>query len=60
MKENSTSNPILSVIKVGREEYEVKKGDYIVFNGACYQFTAGDLRCLKFKRPYSSQEEKPH
>ena len=34
-------------IKIGRETYEVKKGDYILYNGACYQFIAGDGRTLK-------------
>ena len=36
-------------IKIGRETYEVKKGDYILYNGACYQFIAGDKRTLKHK-----------
>ena len=36
-------------IKIGRETYEVKKGDYILYNGACYQFIAGDKRTLKYQ-----------
>ena len=36
-------------IKIGRETYEVKKGDYILYNGACYQFIAGDGRTLKYQ-----------
>jgi hypothetical protein len=34
-------------IKIGRKTYKVKEGDYIIFNGACYQFCAGDGRILK-------------
>lgn len=43
-------------IKIGRETYEVKKGDYILYNGACYQFIAGDGRTLKHQgwTPYTS------
>lgn len=36
-------------IKIGRNEYEIKKGDYILYNGACYQFITSDKRMLKFK-----------
>ncbi len=43
------SNLALENIKIGRETYEVKKGDYILYNGACYQFIAGDKRTLKQK-----------
>lgn len=35
-------------IKIGRREYVTKKGDYIMYNGCCYQFCAGDGRTLKF------------
>ena len=41
--------PVLSVIKVGRKEYEIKKGDYVLYNGSCYQFCSGDGRTLKFE-----------
>jgi hypothetical protein len=41
------SDLTIETIKVGRETYEVKKGDYILYNGACYQFIAGDMRTLK-------------
>ncbi len=41
------SNLVVESIKVGRETHEVKKGDYILYNGACYQFIAGDGRTLK-------------
>jgi hypothetical protein len=34
-------------LKIGRKEYDVKPGDYIMFNGAVYQFVAGDKRELK-------------
>ena len=40
---------VVENIKIGRETYEVKKGDYILYNGACYQFIAGDRRTLKHK-----------
>ncbi len=45
---NETTH-VLEIIKVGREEYQVKKGDYIIFNGALYQFCSGDGRTLKLK-----------
>jgi hypothetical protein len=46
----------MTSIKIGREEYEIKKGDYILDNGACYQFCAGDRRTLKMQgwHSYSS------
>lgn len=34
-------------LKIGRTTYPVKSGDYILYNGACYQFMAGDGRTLK-------------
>lgn len=37
----------MKAIKIGRKEYEVKKGDYIQYNGAVYLFCAGDGRTLK-------------
>jgi len=45
-----------NTIKIGRKEHLIKKGDYILFNGACYQFCAGDGRTLERKRwnTYSS------
>jgi hypothetical protein len=43
----------MSTIKVDRKEYTVKKGDYILYNGACYQFFAGDGRILKRKGFYT-------
>lgn len=33
-------------IKIGRNEIEIKKDDYIMFNGSVYQFIAGDMRTL--------------
>ena len=36
-------------IKIGRKEYEIKKGDYVLFNGACHQFCSGDGRVLKYE-----------
>ncbi len=37
---------IQTTIKHGRKEYEIKKGDYIIFNGSVHQFMAGDGRTL--------------
>ena len=39
----------LDTIKIGRTEYEIKSGDYILYNGSCHQFIAGDGRALKYK-----------
>lgn len=39
----------LDKVKIGRKEYDVKSGDYILYNGAVYQFCAGDKRTLKQK-----------
>ena len=41
---------VLSAVKIGRKEYPIKKGDYILYNGACYQFCSGDGRTLKSER----------
>ena len=43
-------NTVLSAVKTGRKEYPIKKGDYILYNGSCYQFCSGDGRALKFER----------
>ena len=43
-------NTVLSAVKIGRKEYPIKKGDYILYNGTCYQFCSGDGRTLKFER----------
>lgn len=43
-------NTVLSAVKIGRKEYPIKKGDYILYNGACYQFCSGDGRTLKLER----------
>lgn len=40
----------MSAIKIGNKEYTIKGGDYILYNGACYQFCAGDGRVLKKER----------
>ena len=34
-------------IKIGRKTHKIKTGDHILWNGACYQFCAGDHRTLK-------------
>lgn len=39
----------LDKVKIGRKEYDVKSGDYILYNGAVYQFCTGDKRTLKQK-----------
>ena len=44
------AKPVLSAVKIGRKEYPIKKGDYILYNGACYQFCSGDGRTLKLER----------
>jgi hypothetical protein len=36
-------------IKIGREEYDIFSGDYILDNGAVFQFCSGDNRVLKQK-----------
>jgi len=38
--------PILKTIKIGRFTYDIRKGDYILDNGACIQFITGDRRTL--------------
>ena len=35
-------------IKIRKLIIDVKKGDYILFNGACHQFCTGDKRELYF------------
>lgn len=37
----------VETLKIGRVTYEVKSGDYILYNGSCHQFVAGDKRTLK-------------
>lgn len=37
------------IIKVRQREFETKPGDYIMYNGACYQFATGDKRGLYFE-----------
>ena len=49
-KQSNNANVLLAAVKIGREEYSVKKGDYILYNGACYQFCSGDGRTLKLER----------
>lgn len=36
-------------IKIGRSEYDIKTGDYIMYNGNCYQFCTGDGRVSEMK-----------
>lgn len=33
---------------IRKQTYEIKKGDYIMYNGSCYQFFSGDGRVLKY------------
>lgn len=39
----------VKTIKIGRTTYDVKPGDYILDNGSCHQFIAGDKRTLKYE-----------
>lgn len=39
----------MASIKIGRETFEIQKGDYILDNGACLQFCGGNGRILKRK-----------
>lgn len=36
----------METIKIGRKEYEIKKGDYIGWNKVSYVFCSGDGRVL--------------
>lgn len=36
-------------IKIGRTTHQIKPGDYVLYNGACHQFIAGDGRTLQAK-----------
>jgi hypothetical protein len=38
----------MKTIKSGRKLYDIHVNDYILDNGACYQFITGDGRSLKF------------
>ena len=48
--QSHSGNTVLSAVKIGREEYQIKKGDYILYNGSCYQFCSGDGRTLKSEK----------
>mgnify|MGYP000072533126 CR=1 FL=1 len=37
----------VETIKIGRVTYEVKSGDFIMYNGVNHMFVAGDKRILK-------------
>jgi hypothetical protein len=37
----------MATIKIGRKEYEIKEGDFLLDNEACIQFCSGDNRTLK-------------
>ena len=41
------NNPILESFTMRGKTYTIKKGDYILDNGACLQFVAGDNRPLR-------------
>ena len=45
--QSHSRNTVLSAVKIGRKEYLIQKGDYILYNGQCYQFCSGDGRTLK-------------
>ncbi len=36
-----------TTLKIGRDTYDIKPGDFILDNGSCYQFGSGDKRALK-------------
>jgi hypothetical protein len=50
LKNNSLSLYIGDTIKIGRKSLKILKGDYILDNGACYQFIAGDRRVLYYTK----------
>lgn len=37
---------MITQVKIGRNIIMVKSGDYVLWNGACYQYFAGDRRTL--------------
>ena len=37
---------MITTIKIGRKEYPINSGDYILDNGACLQFCAGNARTI--------------
>jgi hypothetical protein len=37
-------------IKIGRREFTIEKGDVIMYNGACWQFIAGNRRTLYYTK----------
>ena len=39
-----------TIIKVGRKEFEVKSGDYLMDNGVCIRFFSGDGRALVWEK----------
>ena len=47
--QGNNANRVLATVKIGIIEYKVQDGDYILFNGSCHQFCAGDGRILKSK-----------
>ena len=40
---------MIDQVKIGRNIIQVKTGDYVLWNGACYQYFAGDRRTLVTK-----------
>jgi hypothetical protein len=47
--ENNNAPLLLKSFKIGRKQYEIKRGDYIQYNGSCYLFCSGDDRILKMR-----------
>lgn len=45
--------PIINSIKIGRKEFKIQKGDYILFNQSSHQFCSGDGRIL-FQKKFDS------
>ena len=42
--------PIPMSLKIGRNTYEIKKGDFIYYNTSCYQFFTGDGRIIRSEK----------
>jgi len=44
---------LITTFTIRKKVYEVYTGDYILFNGACYQFCTGNKRALGFEGYHS-------
>jgi hypothetical protein len=41
---------MITEIKMRNKVYEIKKGDYVQYNGKCYLFCSGDNRVLLYEK----------